>query len=84
MFVLVIGAICVVLSIVAIIKIPERKVYKAAIVDGMAYWQDDGIWWKAPASEGSIHADEKEMIDIFTADEEEVHLLMRIVERFES
>lgn len=81
---LVIGAVCVVLSIVAIVKIPQRKVYRAAIVDGMAYWQDAGNWWKAPAFDGSIHADEKEMIDIFTADEEEVHLLMKIVERFES
>ena len=81
---LVIGASFVVLSVVAICKLPKRKVYKTAIVDGMAYWQDAGNWWKAPASHGTIYADQKEMIDIFTADEDEVALLMRIVERFES
>ena len=81
---LVIGLGLLILTAIVLIVAPKRKTYRAAIIDQIAYWQDGDKWWKAPAYDGEIIFSEKEEIDIYATDQEEIDLLLRIVERFET
>ena len=61
---------------------------KVAIVNDKAYWQVDGQWYTAPVivteHTSEIDNENAEEIDIDNASLEELHLLMEILERFES
>ena len=58
----------------------ETKQLQGAIVDNVAYWQDEEDWFKAPTLNGTILFHEAIQIDLDSAEPQELYLLMRILE----